>query len=37
MELKTLPRPPAPPLFIRLAPQRVPSLWAQYLSGAATA
>jgi len=37
MELKTQPRPPAPALFIRLAAPRIPSGWAQYLPGAATA
>ena len=37
MELRTLPRPPAPALFIRLAAPRIPSGWAQYLPSAATA
>jgi 5-methylcytosine-specific restriction endonuclease McrA len=37
MELKTLPRPPAPALFIRLAAPRIPSGWTPYLPGVATA
>jgi 5-methylcytosine-specific restriction endonuclease McrA len=37
MELHTLPRPPAPALFIRLAAPRIPSGWTPYLPGAATA
>ena len=31
MELKILPRPPQPVLFIRLAAPRIPQGWAQYL------
>src|SRR5881409_3101731 len=37
MVLKTLPRPPAPALFIRLAAPRIPSGWTPYLPGVATA
>jgi hypothetical protein len=35
--LHTLPRPPAPALFIRLAAPRIPSGWTPYLPGVATA
>jgi hypothetical protein len=39
MELPHPPRPPAPVLFIRLAAQKIPQRWEQYLAayGAAAA
>ena len=33
MALRTPPRPPTPVLFIRLATERVPDTWRQYLPG----
>ena len=37
MELKTLPRPPQPVLFIKLAAPRIPHGWTPYLGELGTA
>ena len=37
MELKTLPRPPQPVLFIKLAAPRIPHGWTPYLGKLGTA